>query len=273
MPELPEVEVVRLGIAPLLTNQIIEKIIVRNPHLRWPVIPELSHLLYHAKIHSIIRRGKYLIFHTNQGDLILHLGMSGKVNLLKNKRPIEPHDHFDIVFKNGLLLRYTDPRRFGSLTWTRGPAETHPLLANMGSEPLSSRFNGKQLYQSTLRRKQATKTFLMDSHVVAGIGNIYANEALFLAKINPSTPAGELSPEQCESLARCCKQVLRKAIKAGGTTLKDFQNIMGDPGKFSQNLYVYSRENQPCRRCQTRLKRININQRASFYCPSCQPCK
>lgn len=270
MPELPEVETVRQGIAPFLVHQTIEKIIVRNAHLRWPVIPELSHLLQNAKILSVTRRSKYLIFHSNQGDLILHLGMSGKVSLLKEKRPPEPHDHIDIVFKNGLLLRYTDPRRFGSLTWTRGPAESHPLLAHIGPEPLSSQFTGKTLYQTARGRKQAIKTFIMDSNIVAGIGNIYTNEALFLAGIHPCTPAGDLSKKQCDILARSCKQVLRKAIKAGGTTLKDFQNVMGNPGKFSQKLYVYGRENQPCRRCQTSLKRMSINQRASFYCPVCQ---
>lgn len=270
MPELPEVETVRRGIAPFLVQQTIEKIIVRNPRLRWLVPTGLSNQLHNVKVLAIDRRSKYLIFHTGIGDLILHLGMSGRISLLKDNRPPEPHDHIDIIFKNGLRLRYTDPRRFGSLTWTSAPAAHHPLLAHIGPEPLSSQFTGKQLHQSATNRKQAIKTFLMDSRIVAGVGNIYANEALFLAGIHPLTPAGKLSQQQCENLVRACKQVLRKAIKAGGTTLKDFQNAMGSPGYFSQKLTVYGRENQPCQRCQTPLQRVNINQRASYYCPQCQ---
>jgi formamidopyrimidine-DNA glycosylase len=270
VPELPEVETVRQGIAPLLIRQTIEKIVVRNAHLRWPVLPNLSQKLEGAKILSIKRRGKYLLFHTTHEDIILHLGMSGRVTLFEDNRPIEPHDHIDIIFKNGLILRYTDPRRFGSLIWTPSPAEQHPLLAHLGLEPLSPQFSAKKLQKLAQGRKQAIKSFLMDSHIVVGIGNVYANEALFHAGIHPLTPAGKLTQEQWELLVRSSKQVLRKAIKAGGTTLKDFQNVLGDPGQFSQQMSVYGREKKPCRLCHTAIERINISQRASFYCPNCQ---
>jgi formamidopyrimidine-DNA glycosylase len=270
MPELPEVEAVRLGLSSLLTEQTIEKIIVRNEHLRWPVLPHLSKRMQGAKILEIKRRGKYILLHSTQGDLILHLGMSGRVLVCQEKRELGPHDHIDIIFKNGLILRYSDPRRFGSLIWTPNPAEKHELLSHIGPEPLTSQFNAKQSQKLAQGRKQAIKSFLMDAHIVAGIGNIYANEALFLAGIHPSTPAGKLTTNQMEILVRSCKQVLRKAIKAGGTTLKDFQNALGDPGQFSQQLYVYGQTDKPCRRCNTSIQRLTINQRASFYCPQCQ---
>lgn len=270
MPELPEVEMVRLGICDTLIGQTIEKVSVRNPRLRWPIPAWLPKKLTHATIQNISRRGKYLLFTTGQGTLILHLGMSGRVHLFNDARPAKRHDHFDIVFSNHWTLRYTDPRRFGCLLWTEEPPEQHELLAHIGPEPFSRDFTGAWLYQRAQGRKIPVKSFLMDSKTVAGVGNIYANEALFQAGISPLAPAGAVSEDRYLLLARAIKKVLRQAIKAGGTTLNDFQNARGEPGYFSQKLAVYGREDQPCLRCQTRIILTTINQRSTFYCPQCQ---
>lgn len=270
MPELPEVETVRRGISPTLIGQTIVKVLIRNPRLRWPIPSYLPKKLMQLTVHDIQRRGKYLLFKTHSGTLILHLGMSGRVQLLNDSRPPQSHDHVDLVFANQWTLRYTDPRRFGCLLWTEQPPEQHELLAHLGPEPLSRLFTGHYLHQQAQGRKIPIKSFLMDSKIVVGIGNIYANEALFLAKIAPLTPAGAISKEHYQDLVAASKKVLQQAIKAGGTTLNDFQNAQGQPGYFSQQLSVYGRENLACRRCQTRLTKITISQRATVYCPRCQ---
>lgn len=270
MPELPEVETVKRGISDTLRQQTITQVIIRNHQLRWPIPVNLAEKLKQLTILDIQRRGKYLLFRTQTGTLILHLGMSGRVHLLNPSLPPKRHDHVDIIFANQWTLRYTDPRRFGCLLWTEQPIEQHELLAHLGPEPLSRSFTGHYLYSQAQGRKIPVKSFLMDSKVVVGIGNIYANEALFLAKISPLTPAGTIGKEGYQRLVKASKHVLQQAIKAGGTTLNDFQNAQGKPGYFSQQLAVYGRENQPCPHCKTILVRITINQRATVYCPQCQ---
>lgn len=269
MPELPEVETVKRGISPLI-HQTIKQVYIRNHQLRWPIPDYLPQKLLNLTILDIQRRGKYLLFSTRCGTLILHLGMSGKVHLFKEDTPANRHDHVDIIFTSYWILRYTDPRRFGCLLWTEQPPEQHKLLINLGPEPLSGAFTGQYLFKQAQRRKTPVKSFIMDSKIVAGIGNIYANEALFQAQISPLAPAGSISKVDYQRLAVASKQVLRQAIKAGGTTLNDFQNACGEPGYFSQELSVYGRDNQPCPRCQTNLMRITISQRATVYCPQCQ---
>jgi len=270
MPELPEVEIVRRGLFPALIHQTIEKVIIRNDRLRWPIVKELPKKLAHLTILDIRRRGKYLLFEMPLGTLILHLGMSGRVQLFKEAPTPSLHDHVDIIFTHHLTLRYTDPRRFGSLIWTEQPPENYPLLAHLGVEPLSRQFTGDYLYQKAQGRKIPVKSFLMDNKIVVGIGNIYASESLFLAKISPLTPAGQVSKTRYQRLAKASDQVLQKAIQAGGSTLKDFQNAEGQPGYFTLKLQVYGREGLPCPRCKTALVKAIINQRTSTYCPHCQ---
>jgi formamidopyrimidine-DNA glycosylase len=271
VPELPEVETVRRGIAPCLVHQVITQVIIRNPRLRWPVPSDLPQILNNVKILDIQRRGKYLLFITASGTLILHLGMSGRMHLCKHPcPPPNKHDHIDIIFANHWTLRYTDPRRFGCLLWTTQPPEQHELLAQLGPEPLSRAFTGNYLYQQAQRRKIPVKSFLMDSHVVVGVGNIYANEALFKAHISPLSAAENLSKDQYQALATAVKKVLQSAIKAGGTTLNDFQNANGEAGYFSQQLAVYGREGKPCQSCHQPLIKTVIAQRSTVYCPQCQ---
>ncbi len=270
MPELPEVETIKRGLIPALLHQTITEILVRNPKLRWVVSSDLSKKLQNLKVIDIQRRGKYLLFKTESGDLILHLGMSGRLQLLYEPTTPQRHDHVDIVFSNGVTLRYTDPRRFGCLIWTEQPAEQHKLLAHLGVEPLSKKFSGKYLYEQAVKRKTPVKLFLMNHQIVVGIGNIYANEALFEAGIHPLTPAKSLTLSQCQRLVEACKHVLGRAIKAGGTTLKDYQNAHGQLGYFSQQLKVYGKSELPCQICGTSLVGISVGSRATVFCPKCQ---
>lgn len=270
MPELPEVETIKRGLTPTLLHQTITKIIIRNPKLRWTIPSNLSKKLVNLKVIEIQRRGKYLLFKTKLGVLILHLGMSGRLQLLNEPPEPQRHDHVDIIFSNGVTLRYTDPRRFGCLIWTEQPAEQHKLLVNLGVEPLSKNFSGRYLYEQAVKRKIPAKTLLMNHQIVVGIGNIYANEALFEAGIHPLIPAKSLSFPQCQKLVASCKQVLRRAIKAGGTTLKDYQNAHGQLGYFSQKLKVYGKAELPCQICGTPLVGITIGSRATVFCPKCQ---
>lgn len=270
MPELAEVETTRRGIASHVSGQTIAKVIIRQPQLRWPVPRQLAQILSNKQVVDVVRRGKYLLFEVGQGTMIVHLGMSGCLRIVEAKEPPQKHDHVDIVFESGYCLRYTDPRRFGSILWTDEDPLLHTLLSQLGPEPLSNEFNTKYLLKMAERRYTPIKSFIMNSQIVVGVGNIYATESLFRAGIHPLIPAAMLSAEQLQLLVKIIKQVLRSAIKQGGTTLRDFLKSDGKPGYFRQHLQVYGRVDQPCIVCNTQLKLIKINQRSSVYCPSCQ---
>lgn len=272
MPELPEVEVIRRGIAPHLEGHRVACVTIRNPNLRWPVPPDLGKTLGGATIDKVVRRGKYLLLDCGKGTLILHLGMSGSLRLLPATAITAPekHDHADLTLDNGTILRFKDPRRFGAILWTAADAMHHPLLAQLGPEPLTEAFNGSLLYERTRNRSASIKEVLMNSRIVAGVGNIYANEALFRAGINPMTPAGELEVSKCKNLAQAIRDTLNLAIEAGGSSLRDFVDSSGNPGYFQQQYWVYRRTGQPCRKCGTNIIQTRQGQRSSFYCPRCQ---
>lgn len=270
MPELPEVETTRKGITPKTLNQTIRAIEIRHTQLRWPVDQQQTSKLPGLVITSIKRRGKYLLLETPQGHIIIHLGMSGVLRVLPHDTPLKKHDHIDLVLENGYLLRYHDPRRFGAWIWYTDDILTHPLLSKLGPEPLSESFNGPYLFQKTRQRKVAIKNLIMNSHVVVGAGNIYANEALFMSGIHPAKLAYRLTQKQAEVLCQNIKTVLARSIEQGGTTLKDFLTPDGQPGYFVQELNVYGKENQACPVCGKLIQKQVINQRASFYCPGCQ---
>jgi len=269
MPELPEVETTCRGIAPHITGQRVARVIVRNPQLRWPVPKRLARELSGQIIHGVERRAKYLLLNSDAGTAILHLGMSGSLKVVSTTEPPGKHDHVDIVFDRS-ALRLTDPRRFGSVHWTRRPAMQHPLIRPLGCEPLSKEFNGDYLYLRSRQRRVAIKQFLMNSHLVAGIGNIYASEALYMAGIHPKRAAGKVSLDRYRLLAEVIKEVLNEAIGQGGTTLRDFVNGEGKPGYFRQHLNVYGKAGQACISCRIPIREIRQGQRSSFYCPKCQ---
>jgi formamidopyrimidine-DNA glycosylase len=271
MPELPEVETTLRGITSFVNKQRITKVIVRHPRLRWPIPEEIKSGLCGQFIHDIKRRAKYILFYCDSGTMILHLGMSGRLRILNEAVDAGKHDHVDICLENGYYLRFTDPRRFGALLWTEGNPEEHPLIASIGPEPLSKIFNGEYLWKESRKRKVPVKSFIMDSHTVAGVGNIYATESLFMASIHPQKPAGSIDRKQYDLLAEAIKKILKQAIKKGGTTLKDFRKSDGAPGYFSQKLQVYGNAGKPCLRCKTKLQSIRIAQRSTVYCPKCQP--
>ncbi len=270
MPELPEVETTRLGITPYILGQTVDQVIVRQPQLRWPIPGDFNQTLNNLKLDSIERRGKYLLFSTAAGTVILHLGMSGSLRVLSNVKEPMKHDHVDFVFKNGTMLRFNDPRRFGTILWSSEPANEHFLLKNLGVEPLTPDFNARFLYKKSRNRITSVKSFIMDSHVVVGVGNIYANEALFMSGIRPTRAAGNISLTRYELLANSIKQVLQSAINQGGTTLRNFVNESGNPGYFKQQLNVYGCAGQPCKTCLKLLQEIRINNRSTVFCPSCQ---
>ena len=268
MPELPEVEVTLRGIAPQLAGRRISGVVVREARLRWR-IPDLLPVLQARTIRALRRRGKYLLFDCSDGHLLVHLGMSGSLRLLPRHAPPGRHDHFDLLLDD-VLLRLHDPRRFGAVLWIEGDAEAHPLLSRLGIEPLTREFSGARLHAMTRGRRTAIKQLLMDGRRIAGIGNIYANEILFRAAIHPAAPARRLSRERCARLATAIKGTLRAAIRAGGSSLRDFVGSDGKPGYFQQRYWVYERTGQPCRRCGTPIRRTLQGQRSSFYCPHCQ---
>ncbi len=270
MPELPEVETTRRGIEPHIAKRRVAEVILRRKNLRWPIPAALCKDLPGQTIDSVSRRGKYLLLATRKGTLLIHLGMSGSLRIVSQNRDPAKHDHVDIVLANKNILRYTDPRRFGCMLWQKNNIDQHPLLISLGPEPLSEEFDVNYLYKKSRMRRVAIKTFVMDSRIVAGVGNIYANESLFLAGINPKRDAGKISRLRYEKLVLCIKQVLQRAIDAGGTTLRDFTDSNGDPGYFSQSLQVYGRKHQPCNICQQTLKEIRQGQRSTVYCPECQ---
>ncbi|MBE8167967.1 MAG: bifunctional DNA-formamidopyrimidine glycosylase/DNA-(apurinic or apyrimidinic site) lyase [Shewanella sp.] len=270
MPELPEVEVTRQGIEPHLLNQTPIELIVRNSRLRWP-IPDVAQNIIGQKIHAIYRRAKYLMLETQAGTTIIHLGMSGSLRVLPADTPVEKHDHVDLVLGNQKLLRFNDPRRFGAWLWYELPIENHPLFSKLGPEPLTDSFNVKQLSAALVSKKKAIKLCLMDNHIVVGVGNIYANEALFKAKINPRAAAGQVAEDRLVELVASVKEILASAIIQGGTTLKDFTNADGKPGYFAQKLHVYGRGNQSCDVCGNLLSEIKLGQRTTVFCGICQP--
>lgn len=268
MPELPEVEVTRLGIAPHIEGQTINKVIVRDKRLRWPV-PDEVQLLEGQVVEAVTRRAKYLLLQCPVGTAILHLGMSGKLRVIDSSVERIKHDHVDIEFANGKILRFNDPRRFGAFLWQASNAQLSQL-ATLGPEPLTDEFNVDYLVAKAKGRQIAIKTFIMDNHVVVGVGNIYANESLFFAGIHPKTAAGKVSKARLTRLVEEIKTVLAKAIEQGGTTLKDFMKADGNPGYFAQELMVYGRGGEHCQVCAAELKEMKIGQRATVYCPECQ---
>ncbi len=269
MPELPEVETTRRGLAPHLVGRRIESVTLRRDALRWPIPPEVSARLVGAQIAAIRRRAKYLLLDTGAGSALWHLGMSGSLRVLEADVPVRAHDHVDVVLDDGRLLRFNDPRRFGSLLW-QPPGETHELLRGLGPEPLDDAFDGDHLFALSRGRRAPVKAFLMDQAVVVGVGNIYAAEALFEAGIHPLREAGKVGRERYVRLAAAVKRILAHAIDRGGTTLRDFISPDGLPGYFEQELLVYGRGGEPCKRCGTTLKEARIGQRASVWCPRCQ---
>lgn len=268
MPELPEVETTRRGIAPHLEGHCIERLVVRQRQLRWPV-PAAAMTLRNARVLGVRRRAKYLLIDTDQGQLLLHLGMSGSLRVLPAGHPAGKHDHVDLLLDSGKLLRLNDPRRFGAVLFSREP-DRHPRLLALGPEPLTDDFNGDWLAARARGRKQSVKTFIMDNHTVVGVGNIYAQESLFLAGIHPGRAAGRISAARWQNLAEVIKQVLAAAIAAGGTTLRDFTRVDGQPGYFSQALHVYGRSGQACLTCGGVLKGLKQGQRSTVYCSKCQ---
>jgi len=270
VPELPEVETARRGIEPHLLKHAVTAVVVRNRNLRWPVPRSLIETLPGQRIQAITRRGKYILLHTPAGTALLHLGMSGSLRVLPADAPAGKHDHLDIVLDSGHALRLRDPRRFGTLLWTTINPELHRLLRTLGPEPLGEDFDGDYLFAKARKRKVAIKNFIMNSHIVVGIGNIYASEALFLARIHPQRAAGKVSRERYAALAKAIRKVLNAAIKAGGTTLRDFSGTNGEPGYFRQHLRVYGREDKACKRCGTRIAARITGQRRTYYCPHCQ---
>ena len=270
MPELPEVETTRRGIEPLVLQRRIRDLVIREHRLRWPVPRHLPTTLAGATVTGVGRRSKYLLLNTTAGCLLVHLGMSGNLRLVTDRVAPQRHDHVDIRFHGGRILRLNDPRRFGSVLWTPDHPETHPLLARLGVEPLEEAFDGAYLHRLSRGRRQPIKAFIMDGHIVAGVGNIYASEALFLARIHPRRASGRISLARYRRLATEIRRVLEDAIQAGGTTLRDFVDGRGRPGYFGQQLRVYGRAGLPCPDCGATLRQRRDNQRATCYCPRCQ---
>lgn len=273
MPELPEVETVRRGLAPHLENHVLQGAQVRQPRLRWPLPDDLDALLRGQRVHQLSRRGKYLLIQLDHGSLILHLGMSGSLRLVAPDMAAdlvpEKHDHFDLLLDDGRRLRYRDPRRFGALLWSENP-EQHALIAHLGIEPLTEEFNPASLHVLCQGRHSAIKQVLMNARLIVGIGNIYANESLFRAGIDPRLPADKLTRPRCSRLVESVRVILAQAIAAGGSTLRDFVDGHGTPGYFQQSYAVYGRTGLPCPACATPIRQIRQNARSSFFCPSCQ---
>jgi formamidopyrimidine-DNA glycosylase len=268
MPELPEVEVTRRGVARSLAGRRISAIAVREPRLRWPV-PDAVRGLAGLTVRSVKRRAKYLLLDCGDGQLIVHLGMSGSLRVLPAGTAFDKHDHVDLVLGER-LLRLRDPRRFGAVLWRAAGEAPHPLLARLGIEPLSRALDGARLHALTRAHRAAIKTFLMDGRRIAGVGNIYASEALYRARIDPRTPARRLSRARCARLARAIKDTLRAAIRAGGASLRDYVGADGGTGCFQLRALVYDRAGRPCRRCGAAVRRIVQGQRSTYFCPACQ---
>jgi formamidopyrimidine-DNA glycosylase len=270
MPELPEVEITRRGIAPHVEGRTVTGVVVRHHGLRWPVPRTLAKHLAGANVRAVDRRAKYLLLRTDRGTALLHLGMTGSLRVITDGRAPGPWDHVDLVRDDGVRVRFTDPRRFGSIHWTTGDPAAHPLLAGLGPEPLDAGFDGGYLAAESRRRKVAIKAHIMNARVVVGVGNIYASESLYRAGIHPHRPAGRIGAPRLAALADAIKAVLAESIRAGGTTLRDFYGGDGKPGYFAQRLQVYDREGLPCPACGTPIRQMVIGQRSSYFCPRCQ---
>lgn len=275
MPELPEVETTRRGLAPRITGARVTELVVRNGALRWPVPKTLPRTVAGRTVRGVGRRGKYLLFDCistggDSGTLIVHLGMSGRLWVVDRATPAALHDHVDLVLDNGIVVRLRDPRRFGLVLWQAGDPLRHRLLAAIGPEPLSDAFDGAALQRATRNRKSAIKLVIMDSHVVAGVGNIYASEALFRAGIRPRKAAARLTRRECDALAASIKETLAAAIRAGGSSLRDYVDSDGMAGNFQNQFLVYDRAGAPCTRCKTPIREIRQGQRSTFFCAACQ---
>jgi formamidopyrimidine-DNA glycosylase len=272
MPELPEVETTRLGLLPLQGRKVT-KVIVRNAALRWPIPSHLAQTLVGQRFIRLRRRAKYILIDCDSGTLLLHLGMSGRISLLETDEAPAKHDHFELQFDDGHILRLRDPRRFGAVLWIEPNTEhpdTHVLLNQLGPEPLEAEFDGAWLYRNIRTRSAPIKNVIMDSHLVVGVGNIYASESLFRARIDPRAPANKLGKARCERLVTEIKSTLQDALKAGGSSLRDFFGTDGNPGYFQQAYFVYARTGQPCKVCGSPIKTLRQGQRSTFYCATCQ---
>lgn len=269
MPELPEVETTRLGLVPRVVGRHIRDVVVREPRLRWPVPRDLAARLRGATVRGIGRRGKYLLFDVGTGHLLVHLGMSGNLTVVPGDRPVRRHDHVDLALDSGDIVRLNDPRRFGAVLWVRDPRR-HALLDAMGVEPFDEAFGGAHLHRLAHGRRAPVKAFLMDSRVVTGVGNIYANEALFAARIHPSRAAGRISRERYGRLADEVRSTLARALAAGGSTLRDFVGSDGEPGHFQLEYAVYGREGEPCPACGAPVRASRLAGRSTFHCATCQ---
>ena len=270
MPELPEVETIRRGIEPHVVGRTIEKVIVRDRRLRWPIARGFEKKLAGRRIRAVDRRGKYLLLDLGGDKVILHLGMTGNLALLEPGRAVKKHDHLDLELSGQLTLRFNDPRRFGAALWWPASHASHMLLEHMGPEPFAPEFSAEYLARLARKRSAPVKNFLMDGRIVVGVGNIYAVEALFRAGIRPMRQAGRVTRAEYGKLVEAVRSVLNDAIAAGGTTFRDFRDSNGEPGYFVQKLDVYDRAGQACRKCKTPIKRLVIGQRSSYYCPRCQ---
>jgi formamidopyrimidine-DNA glycosylase len=270
MPELPEVETTRRGLTPHLIGRRVASITVYDPRLRWPVPGDLAARLVGRTIDALDRRSKYLLFRVGGDTLLVHLGMTGSLRILTAPLARRPHDHVDVVMDSGATLRYHDPRRFGAVLWVEGTAATHPLIAELGPEPFDAAFNADYLWRETRRRSAAIKLAIMDNHLVVGVGNIYANEALFRARIRPTTPVHRVSKPRLLRLIGAIRATLTDAIAKGGTTLRDYVDSDGREGYFQLEHYVYGREGLPCRVCGAPIRTIRLGGRATSYCPQCQ---
>ncbi|ABL02109.1 DNA-(apurinic or apyrimidinic site) lyase [Candidatus Ruthia magnifica str. Cm (Calyptogena magnifica)] len=268
MPELPEVEITKRGLVPLIINQEVSRVILHRENLRWAIPKNLITILANQKIKTIKRRAKYLLIKFEAGTLIIHLGMSGSIKVVDIKTPLLKHEHFELQFNNGTSMRLNDPRRFGAVLFSKDGS--HKLLDSLGVEPLEAVFNNGYLYQKSRNKRKNIKDFIMDSKIVVGVGNIYACESLFMASINPQRKAGNVSKTRYKILTQCIKDILTQAIKAGGTTLQDFSQVDGNPGYFTQTLSVYGCENKTCHFCKSKIIKIVQNQRSTFYCRKCQ---
>lgn len=278
MPELPEVEITRRGLLPLI-DQTVTQVVIRNASMRWPIPAHLPQTLHGKKLLSLTRRAKYILadFGDTSGDrivpagtLLLHLGMSGRICLLERNYPPEKHDHFDILFGDGRVLRLRDPRRFGAVLWAGEQPQQHMLISVLGPEPLEDGFDAQYLHATIRTRNSAIKVTIMDSHLVVGVGNIYASESLFRARIHPETPAKQLTLKQCQILVAEIKATLNDSLNAGGSSLRDFFGADGNPGYFQQEYFVYGRTGEPCKVCASPIKNIRLGQRSTFYCEKCQ---
>ncbi len=270
MPELPEVETVRAGLEPHLRGRRVRTVRVYEPRLRWPVPQDLAAVLRGRPVIAVERRSKYLLVRFPDETLLVHLGMSGSLRLVRPEEARRRHDHLEFVLSGGVLLRYHDPRRFGAILLAGAEPHAHPLLSDLGPEPLSDAFDGAHLYRRSRGRRVSVKVFLMDAANVVGVGNIYASESLHVAGIRPATACGRVSRARYDRLAEAVKCVLANAIEQGGTTLRDFVNGNGSPGYFARQLAVYGRAGQPCRACGQPIRTIRLGQRSTFWCPACQ---